>query len=204
MLLKIFPENPNDKAIQKVVGILSQGGVVIYPTDTVYAMGCALMQHRAVERMALMKGQKPDKVQFALLCDSLSRMADFARPVPNPVFKLMKRNLPGPFAFVLEANNKVPKIFLSKKKTIAVRVPDNPIVRDIVSALGMPLVTTSLWDQEDGAKEYFTDPELIHERFGDRVDLVIDGGYGQTEPSTVVDCTGESPIILRQGLGVLE
>lgn len=204
MIVKIYPENPNAKAIQQVVDTLLKGGLVIYPTDTVYAMGCGMMFPKAVERMALMKGLKPEKSNFALICQNLSHLADFARPVSNNIFKLMKRNLPGPFTFILEANNKVPKGFLSKKKTIGIRVPDNSIIQEIVANLGMPMVTTSLRDEEDDLLEYFTNPELIHERYGDRVDLVVDGGYGQLEPSTVVDCSGDEPEIIRQGLGILQ
>lgn len=204
MLVKIYPENPNQKAIQQVVEILLKGGIVIYPTDTVYAMGCGMLYPKAVERMALMKGQKPEKANFSFICQNLSHLSDFARPVSNPTFKLMKRNLPGPFTFILEANYKVPKGFLSKKKTIGIRVPDNSIVQEVVANLGMPIVTTSLRDEEDHVLEYFADPELIHERYGDRVDMVVDGGYGQLEPSTVVDCSGDEPVIIRQGLGVLQ
>jgi Sua5/YciO/YrdC/YwlC family protein len=202
MLIKIYPENPNYKQIEKVIEILQKGGVVIYPTDGVYGIGCDIYNRKAVERVAKLKNIKIDKAQFSIICHSLSQLSDYTRPISNPVFKLMKKNLPGPFTFILNANNKVPDLFQSNKKTVGIRIPDNPILLEIVQAFGSPLLTTSVHD-EDEILEYTTDPELIHEKYEDLVDLVIDGGYGQLYPSTVVDCTGDEPEIVRQGSGEL-
>jgi tRNA threonylcarbamoyl adenosine modification protein (Sua5/YciO/YrdC/YwlC family) len=202
MLVKIYPENPNQKQIEKVIEILNKGGVIIYPTDTVYGMGCDLNSRKAVERIARIKGIKPEKAKFSIICHSLSHISDYTRPVSNNTFKLMKKNLPGPFTFILNANNKVPLLFQSNKKTIGIRIPNNEILLEIVQTFGNPLLTTSIRD-EDEIVEYTTDPELIHEKYQDLVDLVIDGGYGQTMASTVVDCTGTEPEIVRQGIGEL-
>lgn len=202
MLIKIYPENPNYKQIEKVIEILQKGGVVIYPTDGVYGLGCDIYNRKAVERVAKLKGVKIDKARFSIICHSLSQLSDYTRPISNPVFKLMKKNLPGPFTFILNANNKVPELFQSNKKTVGIRIPDNPILLEIVQAFGSPLLTTSVHD-DDEILEYTTDPELIHEKYEDLVDLVIDGGYGQLYPSTVVDCTGDEPEIVRQGSGEL-
>jgi tRNA threonylcarbamoyl adenosine modification protein (Sua5/YciO/YrdC/YwlC family) len=202
MLTKIYPENPNYKEIEKVIEILQRGGIIIYPTDSVYGMGCDMHNRKAVEKIAKLKGIKLEKAQFSIIYHSLSQLSEYTRPISNTVFKLMKKNLPGPFTFILNANNKVPELFQSNKKTIGIRIPDNPIVLEIVQEFGSPLLTTSVHD-DDEIIEYTTDPELIHEKYKDSVDLVIDGGYGHNEPSTVVDCTGDEPIITRQGIGEL-
>ena len=202
MLIKIYPENPNFKEISKTIEVLQKGGIIIYPTDSVYGMGCDIHNHKAVERIAKIKGIKSDKAKFSIICHSLSQLSDYTRPISNAVFKLMKKNLPGPFTFILKANNKVPDIFQSNKKTVGIRIPNNNIVLEIVKEFGSPLLTTSVHD-EDAIIEYTTDPELIHENFGEIVDLVIDGGYGQNVPSTIVDCTDDEPVIIRQGIGVL-
>ncbi len=202
MLVKIFPQNPNTREIQRVVEVLRQGGVIIYPTDTVYGIGCDIFQPRAVERVAQLKGVKVEKSIFSIICSDLSHLSDFCTPLENSIFKLMKRNLPGPFTFILEANNNVPRLLKSKRKSVGIRVPDNAIIREIVRELGNPILSTSVKD-EDEIVEYSTDPELIHEKFEYSVDLVIDGGYGGTEPSTVVDCTGSEFVITRKGLGEL-
>jgi tRNA threonylcarbamoyl adenosine modification protein (Sua5/YciO/YrdC/YwlC family) len=202
MLLKIYPDNPNYKHISKVVEVLQRGGVIIYPTDTVYGIGCDIHNHKAVERIAHLKGVKPEKAMFSIICHSLSQLSDYTRPIDNRVFKLIKKNLPGPFTFILNANNKVPALFQSNKKTVGIRIPDNSILLEIVREFGSPLLTTSVRD-DDEIIEYTTDPELIHERYKDMVDLVIDGGYGQNIASTVVDCTGDEPVITRQGMGEL-
>jgi len=202
MIIKIYPENPNHRQISKIIEILQKGGIIIYPTDSVYGMGCDIHNHKAVERIAKLKGIKPDKAQFSIICHSLSQLSDYTRPISNNVFKLMKKNLPGPFTFILKANNKVPNLFQSNKKTVGIRIPNNNIVLEIVKEFGSPLLTTSVHD-EDEILEYTTDPELIHENFNEIVDLVIDGGYGQNVPSTIVDCTTEEPEIIRQGIGVL-
>ena len=202
MLTKIYPENPNYKEIEKVIEILQRGGIIIYPTDSVYGMGCDMHNRKAVEKIAKLKGIKLEKAQFSIIYHSLSQLSEYTRPISNTVFKLMKKNLPGPFTFILNANNKVPELFQSNKRTIGIRIPNNPIVLEIVQEFGSPLLTTSVHD-DDEIIEYTTDPELIHDKYKDSVDLVIDGGYGHNEPSTVVDCTGDEPIITRQGIGEL-
>ncbi|MFA6401745.1 MAG: L-threonylcarbamoyladenylate synthase [Salinivirgaceae bacterium] len=202
MLIKIYPENPNDREVQKVVELLNNGGVIIYPTDTVYGIGCDINNPKAVNRVAKIRGINLEKANFSFICFDLSHIADYTKNVPNDVFKLMKRNLPGPFTFVLEANNNVPKIFKARKKTIGIRVPNNNIIRTLVKQLGNPILSTSIHD-EDEILEYSTDPELIHEKYEWLVDAVIDGGYGDNEPSTVVDCSADGYEILRQGKGEL-
>lgn len=202
MLVKIYPENPNPKAIKTVVDCLNDGGVIIFPTDTVYALGCDMFKSRAVDRVARIKGVKKDKANFSFLCHDLSHLSDFTKPLTNDVFKLMKSTLPGPFTFILEANNTVPKILHRKKKTVGIRVPDNEITRELIRQLGNPIMSTSIHD-EDEVLEYTTDPELIHEKFENLVDIVVDGGYGDNEPSTIIDCTGHEIEIVREGKGKL-
>jgi tRNA threonylcarbamoyl adenosine modification protein (Sua5/YciO/YrdC/YwlC family) len=203
MLLRIYPENPNAKYIQLVAGCLRSGGVVIYPTDTVYAIGCDIYQSRAVERVAQIKGIRAEKANFSLICQDLSHISDFTRPFSTSVYKVMKKALPGPFTFILNANNQVPRIFQSRKKTVGIRVPDNNITREIVRELGNPIISTSVYD-EDEILEYTTDPELIYEKYKDQVDIVIDGGYGDNEASTVIDCTRDEMEVMRQGKGILD
>lgn len=202
MLIRIYDENPNQRDILKVVEVLRNGGVIVYPTDTIYGIGCDITQPKAVERVARLKNLKPEKADFSFICHDLSHISDFSKPISNPVFKMMKKNLPGPFTFIIQANGQVPKMFKNRKKSVGVRVPDNNIIREIVRELGNPVMSTSVRD-EDEILEYTTDPELIEEKFGDLVDLVIDGGYGDNIPSTVVDCTGDVPEIIRQGKGEL-
>lgn len=203
MLVKIYPENPNPKDIRLVVDVLKNGGIIIYPTDTVYALGCDISDGKAVEKIARYKNVKVEKSNLSFICQDLSQLSDFTKPLSNQVFKLLKRYLPGPFTFILNANNNVPKYFKGKKRTVGVRIPDNAIILEIVRVLGNPIMSTSIHD-EDEMLEYSTDPELIHEKFKDLADLIIDGGYGDNVPSTIVDCTGEIPLIIRQGKGVLE
>lgn len=203
MLIKIYPENPNPRQIQKVVETLEKGGVIIYPTDTVYGLGCDIFDQKAVERIARIKGLKPSEANFSIIVHDFSHLSDFTRHVDNATFKLLKKNLPGPFTFILNASSSLPKLFKNKKKTVGIRIPDNPIILEIVRQLGRPILTTSVLD-DDELLEYTTDPELIHEKFAEQVDLVIDGGYGDNIPSTIVDCTAEEPIILRQGKGELD
>lgn len=203
MLVKLFNENPNSQIIHKVVEILRNGGVVVYPTDTVYGLGCDITNVKAVEKVVRYKGIKIEKANLSFICSDLSHLSDYTKPIPNSIFKLMKKNLPGPFTFILEANNNVPKYFKGKKKTVGIRIPDNNIIREIVARLGNPILSTSIHD-EDEIIEYTTDPELIYEKFKDMVDLVIDGGYGQLVPSTIVDCSGDEVRILREGKGLLE
>ncbi|NQV53925.1 MAG: threonylcarbamoyl-AMP synthase [Flavobacteriales bacterium] len=203
MILRIYPENPNEKELLKVVDILRNGGVIIYPTDTVYGLGCDLMNKKAVERVAKIKGLKPEKANLSIICYDLSHITDYARHVDNKTFKMMKKGLPGPFTFILEAGNLVPKIFTAKRKTIGIRIPDHSIPRELVRLLGNPIVTTSIRDEDD-VIEYSTDPELIHEKFENLVDCVIDGGYGNQVASTVVDCSSGIPEVIREGLGEVE
>jgi len=203
MLLRINPEKPNQKEIDQVVTCLQDGGVIIYPTDTVYGMGCDIHKQRAVERVSKIKGVDPAKVNFSFVCADLSHLSDFTRPIDTHTFKLMKKALPGPFTFVLEANNNVPKLFHSKKKTVGIRVPANKICFEIVKHLGNPIMSTSIHDDNE-ITEYTTDPEIIYEKYKNLVDIVIAGGYGNNEASTVVDCTTHEYTILRQGMGVLE
>ncbi|HNS17960.1 MAG TPA: L-threonylcarbamoyladenylate synthase [Bacteroidales bacterium] len=200
MLLHIHPENPSARQIKMVVDCLNDAGVVIFPTDTVYGLGCDIYQSKAIERVARIKGIKKEKANFSFICHDLSNLADYARPLNNSVYKLMKATLPGPFTFILNANSNVPKIFQSKKKTVGIRVPDNKIPVEIVKELGHPILSTSVYD-EDEILEYTTDPELIHEKFKDLVDIVIDGGYGDNQPSTILDCTGEEVWVIREGKG---
>lgn len=199
----MYNENPNARHVQKVAEVLRKGGVIIYPTDTVYGIGCDIFQQKAIERIARIKGVKTEKANFSFIVSSLSHLSDFARQVDNDVFKLMKSCLPGPFTFILHASNHVPKILKNNKKTVGIRIPDNNIILDIVKELGHPILTTSVHDH-DKLIEYTTDPELIYENFRDKVDLLIDGGFGGNIPSTIVNCTGPEPVIIRQGAGVLE
>jgi tRNA threonylcarbamoyl adenosine modification protein (Sua5/YciO/YrdC/YwlC family) len=200
MLLKIHPETPGERQVQKAVEILRAGGVMIFPTDTVYGLGCDVFNHKAVEQVARLKGINLEKANFSFICHNLSQLTDYARHVNNPTFKLMKQCLPGPFTFILEASSNVPRIFRNRKKTIGIRVPNNKIILEIVKELGNAMLTTSIHD-EDEVIDYTTDPELIHEHYENLVDAVIDGGYGNNMPSTVINCTGPAPFIARQGIG---
>ena len=202
MLLRINPAKPNYDEIAQVVSCLRDGGVVIYPTDSVYGIGCDIHKQRAVERICKLKGIAPEKANFSFICSDLSHLSDFTRPIDTATYKLMKKVLPGPFTFILEANNSVPKLFKNNKKTVGIRIPDNLICHEIVKQLGSPIMSTSVHD-DDEILEYTTDPELIHEKYQDLVDIVIAGGYGNNEASTVVDCTGREAVVVRQGLGVL-
>ncbi len=200
MLLKIYPENPNPKAINTVVECLNDGGVVIYPTDTIYGIGCDIFRQKSIERILSIVGKKDKKNALTFICHDLSNLSDYTKPINNSVFKVMKRVLPGPYTFILEANNSVPKLLQSNKKTIGVRVPDNNIIREVVLQLGHPILSTSVKD-DDEIVEYTTDPELIYERYGDMVDIVIDGGFGDNVPSTILDCTGGDIEVVREGKG---
>ncbi|MDR1499728.1 MAG: threonylcarbamoyl-AMP synthase [Tannerellaceae bacterium] len=200
MYIRIYPENPNQREISKVVDVLREGGLVIYPTDTVYAMGCDAMNVRAVERICHLKGIDLRRNNLSIICYDLSNISEYAK-VSNAVFKLMRKNLPGPFTFILPTGKELPKIYKNKKE-VGIRIPDNNIVRQLVGRLGNPILTTSVHD-EDEVIEYTTDPELIYEKYEDKVDIVIDGGYGSADPSTVVDCTTDDFEIVRQGRGEL-
>ncbi len=200
LLVKIYPENPNQKEIDRVVSILQDGGLIIYPTDTVYAIGCDALNVRAVEEICKIKNINPAKSNLSIICYDLSNISEYAK-VDNATFKLMKKNLPGAFTFILNTTSSLPKIY-KNKKTVGIRVPDNNIIRELVHSLGNPILTTSVKD-EDEVIEYTTDPELIYEKYQDIVDIVIDGGFGGVEGSTVVDCTDDEPEIIRQGKGEL-
>ncbi|GGB99960.1 L-threonylcarbamoyladenylate synthase [Dyadobacter sediminis] len=197
--IKIYPQNPDERRILQVVNCLRDGGLVIYPTDTVYGLGCDIYNARAVERIARIKGIKPQKNDFSFICYDLSHISDFAR-VENAAFKIMKRVLPGPYTFILEATSNVPKLLNTNKKTVGIRVPDNLIPRLIVKQLGNPIVTTSIKD-DDEVIEYSTDPELIYEKFQHQVDMVVDGGYGGNVASTIVKADSGNFEIVREGLG---
>lgn len=202
MLIKIYPENPNPKAIEQVVEVLKKGGLIIYPTDTVYGLGCDITNQKAIEKICRIRGIKPEKANFSFICSDLRHISDYIKPIDTTTFRVLKKALPGPFTFILNANNNVPKLLSSNKKTVGIRVPDNNIAREIVMLLGNPILSTSIRD-DDEVIEYSTDPELIHEKYEDLVDLVIDGGYGDNEASTVVDCTSGDFEIIREGKGDL-
>ena len=206
MLLQIHPDNPNPIHIKKIVECLNDGGVIIYPTDTLYGLGCDINNRKSVERIAQIKGINIDKANFSFICYDLSHISDYTRQISNPAYKLMKKVLPGPYTFILIANNNVPKLFQSKKKTVGIRVPDNNIARTIVHEFGHPIVSTSIkaFNEEYEEVEYLTDPELIHEKFSNLVDIVIDGGYGESLASTIVDCTNDEFNVLRYGKGNID
>lgn len=199
-IIKLYPENPELRKIQKIVATLKQGGVIIYPTDTVYGLGCDLFNPKAIDRLKLIKGIKGKDLNLSFICHDLSQLSEYAKHVPNNVFKIMKKCFPGPYTFILESSSRVPKILNVKKKTVGIRVPDNNIPREIVRQLGNPIITTSIHD-EDNILEYTTDPSLIYDELASVVDVVIDGGIGGNEPSTVIDCTTPEPTIIREGLG---
>ncbi len=201
-LIRIYEENPNPKDIKKVVDVLRKGGLIIYPTDTVYGLGCDITNTSALERIAQIKQVKLEKANFSFICEDLSNLSDYVKQIDSPTFKLLKRNLPGPFTFILPGNNNLPNVF-KKKKTVGIRVPDNNICRAIVGELGNPIVSTSIKD-DDEVIEYTTDPELILEKWDNLVDLVIDGGYGDNIASTVIDLTGMEPEVVREGKGSIE
>lgn len=199
--IKIYEDKPSEAAIKKVVEVLRNGGLVIYPTDTVYGIGCDITNSRALERLAKLKDIKLEKANFSFVCSSLSNLSDYVRQIDTSTFKILKRALPGPYTFILPGNNDLPKEF-RKKKTVGIRVPDNLIARQIVEVLGNPIVSSSIHD-EDEVIEYSTDPELIFEKWQNKVDLVIDGGYGENVPSTIIDLTGYEPVVVREGKGDL-
>lgn len=202
MLIKIYPENPNPREIRKAVEILQCGGLVIYPTDTIYGLGCDINNSKAVEKIAQIKGLNLKKDHLSIICHDMSHLSEYTKALDNHTFKLLKRNLPGPFTFILPASSNIPKLFKNNKKTVGFRIPDNPIILEIVKELGNPVLSTSIRD-EDEIIEYTTDPELIHEKYSNLVDAVIDGGYGGNEASTIVDCTTFPFEIIRQGKGEL-
>jgi len=197
--LKIYEDKPSEAAIKRVVDVLREGGLIIYPTDTVYGLGCDITNTRALERIAKIKGIKLEKANFSFVCSDLSNLSDYVKQIDTATFKILKRALPGPYTFILPGNNDLPKEF-RKKKTVGIRVPDNNIALEIVKMLGNPIVSTSIHD-EDEVLEYSTDPELIFEKWQNKVDLVIDGGYGDNTPSTIIDLSGYEPVVVREGKG---
>lgn len=200
--LKLYEENPNPKAIQRVVNVLKRGGLVIYPTDTVYGLGCDITNLKALERIAKIKSVKLEKSNFSFICEDLSNLSDYVKQIDTSTFKILKRALPGPYTFILPGSNNLPHPF-KKKKTVGIRVPDNAIALEIVRQLGNPIISTSIRD-EDFVIEYTTDPELILEKWDNLVDLVIDGGYGGNEASTIIDLSQSEPVVVREGKGGLE
>ncbi|MFN7775473.1 L-threonylcarbamoyladenylate synthase, partial [Flavobacterium sp.] len=195
--VKIYNDNPNEAALKKVVEVLRNGGIIIYPTDTVYGLGCDITNAKALERVAKLKGIKLEKANLSFICYDLSHISDYVKQIDTSTFKLLKRALPGPYTFILPGNNDLPKVF-KNKKTVGIRVPDNNIIRSLVNTLGNPIISTSIHD-EDEVLEYSTDPELIFEKWQNHVDLVIDGGYGDNTPSTVIDLSGYEPVVVREG-----
>lgn len=204
MLLRLNDKNINSDTIAQIVGVLKDGGIIIYPTDTVYALGCDITQAKAIERICRLKGIKPEKSNFSFVCSDLSHLSEYTTAIPNHIFRIMKKALPGPYTFILEANAHVPKLLKQNKKTVGIRVPDNLICREIVEALGNPIISTSLHDTSDDILEYFSDPEVIHQQYEKDVDLVVDGGFGNIYPSTVFDCSNNEVEVVREGLGSLD
>ena len=200
--IKIYEDKPNESAIKKVVDVLKNGGLIIYPTDTVYGLGCDITNTKALEKVAKIKGIKLEKANFSFICHDLSHISDYVKQIDTSTFKLLKRSLPGPYTFILPGNNNLPKEF-KKKTTVGIRIPNNNIIREIVKMLGNPIVSTSIYD-EDEILEYSTDPELIFEKWQNQVDLVIDGGYGDNIGSTIIDLSGFEPVVVREGKGSLD
>lgn len=200
--IKIYDDKPSEAAVKKVVEVLKNGGLIIYPTDTVYGLGCDITNLKALEKVAKIKGIKLEKANLSFICYDLSHISDYVKQIDTSTFKLLKRALPGPYTFILPGNNDLPKVF-KNKKTVGIRVPDNNIIRAIVKELGNPIISTSIYD-EDEVLEYSTDPELIFEKWNNLVDLVIDGGYGDNMPSTIIDLSGFEPEVIREGKGSLD
>lgn len=200
--IKLFNENPNEREIEKVIKVLKKGGLIIYPTDTVYGLGCDITNTKALEKIAKIKGVKLNKANFSFICSDLSNLSDYVKQIDSATFKILKRALPGPYTFILPGNNNLPKVF-KNKSTVGIRVPDNAIIRELVKHLGNPIVSTSIYDEDD-VIEYTTDPELIYEKWQDIVDVVIDGGYGDNTPSTVIDLSEGEIEIIREGKGSID
>ncbi len=204
MILKMHEQNPSERKLETIVDILKKGGVIIYPTDTMYGIACDIYNPEGREKLAKMKGIKSSEAKFSFICKDISDISEYTRPISNPVFKMMKKVLPGPYTFLLTANNKVPKQIQDKKKTVGIRIPDNNTARMIVEKLGNPLMSTSLPLKDGDGQEYLTDPELIHERYNRQVDAVVDGGPGELSQSTIIDCTNEENYVIREGKGEIK
>ena len=204
MLLRLNYDNPHPKDIQLIVDCLKNDGLIIYPTDTVYSIGCDIMRPKAIEKLCKLKNIKPEKANFSFVCSDLSQLSNYSKPISNSLFRVMKKALPGPYTFILEANGNVPKLLKQNKKTVGIRVPDNVICNTIINALGNPIITTSLHNMEDDILDYYTDPEVIHNQYQKLVDIVIDGGFGNLYASTVLDCSEEDIVVIREGLGRLK
>ena len=204
MLLRINDKNIPAATIAQIVNCLKNGGIIIYPTDTVYALGGDITQPKVLEKICKLKGIKLEKSNFSFVCSNLSHLSEYTKPIPNHIFRIMKKALPGPYTFILEANKNVPKLLKQNKETIGIRVPDNLICKEIVEQLGNPIISTSLHDTSDDVLEYFSDPEVIHNEYENKVDIVVDGGFGNIYPSTVIDCSGDEIIVVREGLGSLD
>jgi tRNA threonylcarbamoyl adenosine modification protein (Sua5/YciO/YrdC/YwlC family) len=203
MFIRINPDKIDFNQLEKVVAILKSGGIIIYPTDSVYALGCDMMNHKAVERLCKIKNIKPEKSTFSFICSDLSLLSQFARPIPNSIFRIIKKALPGPYTFILEASSSVPKLLKQSRKTVGIRVPDNSICKELVTALGNPIISTSLNNTDDELIDYFTDPENIYQQYKDKVDAVIDGGHGNIYPTSVINVSNDKLEIIREGLGDL-
>ncbi len=201
MFIEINPANIDDRLIDQIISQLKKGGIVIFPTDTVYSIGCDLYSKKGLQELARLKGIKLSKANFSIICFDLSNLSEYTKQLDRSTFKLLKQTLPGPFTFILNASNEIPKIFDTNKKEVGIRIPDNPIILRIVERLGNPIATTSLHNEEDTIQEYFADPCAIYEKYDNEVDVIIDGGYGNLDASTVIDCTKEEPVIVRHGVG---
>lgn len=204
MLVRLNYENPQAKETNKIIDCLKNDGVIIYPTDTVYSMGCDITKPKAIEKLCRLKNIKPEKANFSIICSDLSHLSQYTLAIPNPIFRIMKKALPGPYTFILEANQQVPKLLKQNKKTIGIRVPNHPICKLIVEELGNPIITTSLHNPNDEVLDYFSDPNQIYDMYQNQVDIVIDGGHGNIYPSTIIDCSGTEITVLREGLGSLD
>ena len=203
MLIRLFEKDTNPRDIKEIVACLNKGGVIIYPTDTVYALGCSIESKSAIDKVARIKGVKPEKADFSFVFHNLSQISSYTKQFDTSIFKLLKRNLPGPFTFILEANNSISKLFKNKKRTLGIRIPDNAICQTLIETLGVPMISTSIHDEDD-IIEYTTDPELIHEKYMNLVDIVIDGGFGDNLASTIIDLTDSIPKIIREGKGATD
>lgn len=205
MLIRINPDKINSADLFKAADILQNDGVIVYPTDSVYALGCSSQSPRAVEKLCRLQNTTPEKINLSLICADMSQLSFYTKPLNNAVFRVMKKALPGPYTFILQASNNVPKIFIKQnKKTIGIRIPANEICKALVNTLGFPLLTTSLYNEEDEITEYHTDPDVIYEQYNDKVDAVIDGGFGNIYPTTVLNCTDDECEVIREGLGMLD